>query len=219
MRVFFAFLSYFFLVTANAQCRVLDPELQGSYSGGCVNGLAEGDGAAKGAAEYRGAFRQGKKQGKGVKSWANGDRYEGEFADDHRNGFGVYTWGRGRWEGERYEGGYSNDQRHGYGTYRYTTGDVYTGPWKDDIATGPPTGMMLARKKFEEEARAAVAKEGARVCREMAVGIGNWEWVRGVVVAVKDEQVGVRIDEPGKHGHFKPGETAWDAPAAWVPCL
>ena len=39
----------------------------------------------------------------------------------------------------------------------------------------------------------------------MAVGIGNWEWVRGVVVAVKDEEVGVRIDEPGSYGHFKAG--------------
>jgi hypothetical protein len=200
-------------------CRVLDPELQGSYSGGCVNGLAEGEGVARGTAEYRGGFRQGKKEGKGVKTWANGDRFEGEFRDDSRNGFGVYTWGRGRWQGERYEGGYSNDQRHGFGIYRRPTGDVYTGPWKEDVATGPPTPMMMARKKFEDEARDAVAKEGVKVCREMAVGIGNWEWVRGVVVAVKDEEVGVRIDEPGRYGHFKMGETAWDAATAWVPCL
>ena len=219
MRVLFVFFSYFILVTANAQCRVMDAELQGSYSGGCVNGLAEGEGTARGAAQYQGQFRQGKKYGKGVKTWANGDRYEGEFADDQRNGLGIYTWGLGRWRGERYEGGYSNDQRHGYGTYRYATGDVYAGPWQSDVATGPATGMMLARKKYEEEARAAVAKEGVRVCREMAVGIGNWEWVRGVVVAVKDEEIGVRVDEPGKYGHFTAGQTAWDAPTAWVPCL
>jgi hypothetical protein len=219
MRVLFVFFSYFILVTANAQCRVMDAELQGSYSGGCVNGLAEGEGTARGAAQYQGQFRQGKKYGKGVKTWANGDRYEGEFADDQRNGLGIYTWGLGRWRGERYEGGYSNDQRHGYGTYRYATGDVYAGPWQSDVATGPATGMMLARKKHEEEARSAVAKEGVKVCREMAVGIGNWEWVRGVVVAVKDDQVGVRVDEPGRYGHFKAGETAWDAPTAWMPCL
>jgi len=219
MRVLFVFFSYFILVTANAQCRVMDAELQGSYSGGCVNGLAEGEGAARGTAQYQGGFRQGKKHGKGVKTWANGDRYEGEFADDQRNGLGIYTWGLGRWRGERYEGGYSNDQRHGYGTYRYATGDVYAGPWQSDVATGPATGMMLARKKHEEEARSAVAKEGVKVCREMAVGIGNWEWVRGVVVAVKDDQVGVRVDEPGRYGHFKAGETAWDAPTAWMPCL
>jgi hypothetical protein len=219
VRILFVFLGYFFLVTANAQCRVLDPELQGGYSGGCLNGLAEGEGAARGAAEYQGGFRQGMKNGKGVKTWPNGDRYEGEFTDDRRNGFGVYTWGRGPWAGERYEGGYSNDRRHGFGTYRRPSGDVYTGPWQNDAISGQPTGMMVARKMFEDEARAAVAKEGVKVCREMAVGIGNWEWVRGVVVAVKDDQVGVRIDEPGKHGHFTSGQTAWDAPTAWVPCL
>jgi hypothetical protein len=200
-------------------CRVLDPELQGTYSGGCANGLAEGDGMARGSAEYQGGFRQGMKHGKGVKTWANGDRYEGEFIDDRRNGFGVYTWGRGPWQGERYEGGYSNDMRHGFGTYRRPSGDVYIGAWQNDVAIGAPTGMELARKKFAEEAKAAVAKEGTRVCREMAVGIGNWEWARGVVVAVKDDEVGVRIDEPGNYGHFTKGQTAWDQPTAWVPCL
>jgi hypothetical protein len=40
-----------------------------------------------------------------------------------------------------------------------------------------------------------------------------------VVVALKADQVGVRIDEPGKHGQFKAGETAWDQPTAWTPCL
>ena len=206
--------------SAQAQtCRVLDPELQGSYSGGCANGLAEGEGTASGSAEYRGEFHLGRKHGKGVKTWANGDRYEGAFVEDRREGFGTYTWGRGKWQGERYEGGYSRDQRHGFGTYRWPSGDYYAGPWESDVATGPPTGMMLARSKFAEEARAAVAKEGVKVCREMPVGIGNWEWVRGVVVAVKDDQVGVRIDEPGQYGHFKAGETAWSEPTEWTPCL
>jgi hypothetical protein len=217
MKLLFAVVTYLFAVNANAQtCRVLDRELQGSYSGGCVSGLAEGEGAAKGTAEYRGTFRQGKKHGKGVKTWSNGDRYEGEFVDDHREGFGIYTWGGGKWAGERYEGGYSNDLRHGFGTYRWPSGDTYAGPWQNDAPTGPATGMMLARKKFEEEARAAVAKEGVKVCRELDAG-GAREWVRGVVVAVKDDAVGVRVDEPG--GRFKKGETAWGEPTEWTPCL
>ena len=214
-----ALLLVFVGMEANAQCRVLDPELQGSYSGGCVNGLAEGEGVAQGTAEYRGEFRQGRKNGKGVKTWANGDRYEGAFVEDRREGLGTYTWGRGKWQGERYEGGYNNDQRHGFGSYRWPGGDYYAGPWESDVATGPPTPMMLARNKFVEESRAAVAREGVKVCREVPVGIGNWEWVRGVVVAVKDDQVGVRIDEPGEHGRFKAGETTWDEPTAWTPCL
>ena len=206
MRLFFLLMVIGFSVQAQT-CRVLDPELQRSYSGGCANGLAEGEGAASGIAEYRGGFHQGKKHGKGVKTWANGDRYEGGFVEDRKEGFGIYTWGRGKWEGERYEGGYSNDQRHGFGNYSWPTGDYYAGPWQSDVGTGPPTGMMLAKKKFEEEARAAVAKEGVKVCREMAAG----KWERGVVVSVTADQVGVRMD--------KTAETIWDYPTAWTPCL
>jgi len=79
--------------------------------------------------------------------------------------------------------------------------------------------MMLARKKYEAEAREAVAKEGTRVCRELAVGIGSWEWARGVVVKVDGEKIGVRVDDPGKHGQYKAGEVTSDAPTAWIPCL
>ena len=54
---------YFFVLLAlpalAQECRVLDPELQGSYTGPCVNGLAEGRGAASGLATYEGEFRAG----------------------------------------------------------------------------------------------------------------------------------------------------------------
>jgi hypothetical protein len=49
-------------------CRVLDPQLQGSYSGPCVNGLAEGKGVATGISSYEGDFKAGRKHGRGVKT-------------------------------------------------------------------------------------------------------------------------------------------------------
>jgi hypothetical protein len=220
------FLLFAFSWQAAAQeCRVLDPELQGRYAGPCVDGLAEGEGSASGFAEYRGAFKAGRKHGKGVKSWPNGDRYEGEFVDDRKHGFGVYAWGRGPWAGERYEGSYVNDRRHGDGVYRWPSGDSYRGPWKDDAFAGPGTAMMIARAKFEQEARAAVAKPGQKVCREMPVGIGGGDWVRGTVVQVDAERVAVRIDDPGVHAHViadveaRRGEIIWDAPTGWTPCF
>jgi hypothetical protein len=206
------------------ECRVLDPELQGRYSGGCVNGLAEGAGTASGVARYEGEFKAGRKHGKGVKTWANGDRYEGSFVEDRKEGVGVYAWGRGPWAGERYEGAYLHDQRHGFGVYRWPSGDVYAGPWKEDAFAGPPTEMMVARAKSEAAARAAVAKEGQKVCREMPIGIGDRDWVRGVVVSVNSEQVAVRIDDTGRHPHVianvevHKGDTVWDAPVNWTPC-
>lgn len=215
----------FFLASAvrAENCRVIDPELQGSYSGPCVNGLAEGVGSASGTASYHGGFKAGLKDGHGVKSWPNGDRYEGGFVNDRKEGQGVYTWGRGKWEGERYEGGYVADRRQGYGVYRWPTGDVYSGPWDKDAMTGPSTPMMLAHQKFLQEARAAVAKEGQKVCRAVRVGIARRDWVRGTVVAVEagKERVGVRIDEPGKFpgGEARAGEVVWDVTEAWTPCL
>jgi hypothetical protein len=207
------------------ECKVLDLELRGSYEGGCKYGLAEGVGHAQGTAEYRGEFRAGKKHGQGAKTWPNGDRYEGEFADDRREGRGKYTWGRGPWAGESYEGDYVADKRHGEGTYRFASGDVYRGPWAEDRITGHATPMMLARRKFEEEAKRAVAAEGQKVCREMRVGIALGEWIRGTVVGVSGEQVGVRVDEPGTYRHtiagveLQKGDVVWDSPTEWTPCL
>jgi hypothetical protein len=206
------------------QCRVLDPELQVSYAGPCVNGLASGTGTAIGTAEYRGEFRDGRKHGKGVKTWPNGDRYDGEFFEDRLEGFGAYSFGRGPWAGERYEGDYANDRRHGYGVYRWATGDVYKGPWREDAAVGAATPMMAAQARWREGARAAVAKSGQKVCRELPVGIGGRDWVRGTVVAVQEDKVAVRIDDLGSQSNalaatMKPGEALWDTPEVWTPCL
>lgn len=205
-------------------CWVHDAELRGGYAGPCVNGLAEGFGTATGSADYRGDFKAGRKHGKGIKTWANGDRYEGDFIDDRLEGFGIYVFGRGPWAGERYEGDYLDGRRHGYGVYRWATGDVYRGPWREDTAIGAPTAMMLAQIRMQREARAAVAKEGQKVCRELPVGIARRDFVRGVVVAVADDKVGVRIEDLGSDSNalagtgVKRGEVLWDAPAAWMPC-
>jgi hypothetical protein len=199
-------------------CKVLDPELQASYSGPCVDGLAEGQGSASGTAEYVGGFKAGRKHGPGVKTWPNGDRYEGEFVADHREGYGSYVWGRGAWQGERYDGEYVADRRNGYGIYWWQSGDVYAGPWQGDAPSGPATQMMRARANHAAEVRAAVAKEGQKVCREMPVGIAGREWARGVVVGIEGEHVGVRIDDPGKQGILPRGEVVWDLAYSWTPC-
>jgi len=216
------FVSAVFLLAASCafaqECKVLDPELQKSYGGPCVNGLAEGEGSASGAAEYRGGFKAGRKHGRGVKAWPNGDRYEGEFAADHKDGYGSYEWGRGAWEGERYDGSFAADRRQGYGIYWWPSGDVYAGPWESDRPTGPGTEMMRARARFAAEALAAVAKPGQKVCREVPVGIGGRDWVRGVVVGIEADHVGVRIEDPGTHARLPRGEVAWDLAWSWMPC-
>ena len=71
---------------------------------------------------------------------------------------------------------------------------------------------------------AAVAKPGARVCREMQVGIAERDWVRGSVVQVEGAKVKVQIDEPGRFAHvigaatLARGSVVADEARAWIPC-
>ena len=46
-----------------------------------------------------GEYKDDKRNGQGIYTWANGNRYEGEFKDDKINGRGLYTWA----DGQRYE--------------------------------------------------------------------------------------------------------------------
>jgi hypothetical protein len=207
-------------------CRVLDPELQGMYKGDCRNGLADGQGEARGQAEYRGGFRAGRKHGHGVKVWPSGDRYEGEFVEDRKQGTGIYTWGdRGPAAGDRYSGQYVADRRQGFGTYTWRSGDVYAGQWSEDRPAGPLPGPILDRARAEKEQEIGVARIGARVCRQLRVGIAERDWIRGEVIATQPGRIDVRIDEAGRLPRVVNGMTlvkgsvVTGAASDWTPCL
>lgn len=84
---------------------------------------------------------------------------------------------------------------------------------------------QFARTIADTAAQAAVARPGARVCREMRVGIAERDWVGGVVVKVEATVVEVRVDDPGRFLNtlngveLKKGVVVRDDPAAWIPCL
>jgi hypothetical protein len=215
------------IAEAQSVCAVLDPELQGSYEGGCAGGKAEGQGTAKGSATYAGGFHEGKKQGRGVKTWSWGDRYEGEFADDRKDGWGTYAWGtRSLFAGDRYEGGFSNDKRNGYGVYTWASGDSYAGPWKDDAVAGRATPMMIARFRATNASLEALAKPGVKVCHESSLGTELKAWIEGETQAVNPaaRQVSVRVTKLGQASlvvagtQVAAGEVVWDDPLNWIPC-
>lgn len=84
---------------------------------------------------------------------------------------------------------------------------------------------QFARAISDTAAHAAVAKTGARACREMQVGIAERDWVRGVVIGTEGSRVAVRIDEPGRFEHalhgvkVARGAIVRDDALAWTPCL
>jgi hypothetical protein len=96
------------------------------------------------------------------------------------------------------------------------------------VTTGQPSPeseTMLARTVNERAIRAAVSHPGTTVCRQLMVGIAERDWVRGEVVEVGDQIIGVRIRDSGRFPHMVgktaivPGTVIWAAPVAWTPCV
>ena len=62
---------------------------------------------------YEGEVKNGKKEGKGIEYYNNGDRYEGDFKNDKYDGKGIYYFNHGEFKGDRYEGDWKNDKKEG----------------------------------------------------------------------------------------------------------
>lgn len=220
----FAMIGVLVPVLANAEpCKVIDPELQDFYDGGCRRGLAHGKGHARGSAEYVGEFRKGKKHGYGVKNWAWGDRYEGEFLNDRKHGKGMYVWGAGsQWAGERYIGGFVADKRHGWGTYFWPNGDRFDGEWKEDLRYG--YSVMEQRRQAAFVARkAALGEPGTTVCGQTKVGIAEEVSLRGVTDRLEETMLIVKITAvtPTASGllpAFGAGDAVQGSIWDWMPC-
>jgi len=170
--VFFTlFLSAGVASAIGATCKVEDPDIATEYSGGCRNGLAHGKGTAIGRDKYVGDFRDGELSGKGIYTWANGNRYEGDYRDGKPNGKGVYT----RPSGTRYEGGWRDARRNGYGVltvarseYHELEGRSSKGDWKGDqyIEQGIFEGGALILQCPSEKACAELQASAGKIRKD-----------------------------------------------------
>ena len=223
LKTLFVFVVAIPLCANGADCKVVDPELQDFYLGGCRNGLAHGKGYARGTAEYEGGFRKGLKDGKGVKTWPWGDRYEGGFLADRKHGKGMYVWGSDSpWAGERYVGDYWNDRRHGLGTYYWPTGDRFEGMWKEDGRYGY-TAMEVRREQVGKARRQALTP-GTQVCSYANIGVAFGRQI-GLIESVRENTVQVRLlrlegtVDTAAVGAPQPGVLLSTAFEDWTPCL
>ncbi len=145
-----------------------------TWSGACPNGVAEGRGitqwfqGGKPNDRFEGTLRDGQRTGRGVFTWANGNRYDGEWRDNERNGRGVFStaagdrydgeWrdgmpngrGAGTWvSGNRYDGEWRDGKRSGRGAYTFADGDRYEGEWRDGRPNGRGKGTYRDGSVYE----------------------------------------------------------------------
>ena len=100
------------VLSAQEECRVLKPEISGTYTGKCKKGLADGKGKSLGTDKYDGQFKEGLPSGKGAYTWANGDKYRVTGRTGKREGEGDFkfqidekdTIVSGLWENDKYLG-------------------------------------------------------------------------------------------------------------------
>mmetsp|Transcript_23918 Transcript_23918/g.40104 ORF Transcript_23918/g.40104 Transcript_23918/m.40104 type:complete len:763 (+) Transcript_23918:65-2353(+) len=119
------------------------PDSIGTYEGG-RNELRERHGRGistyANGDKYEGEYNNGLKEGRGKYIFAavgNGQNafYEGEWKTNKKSGHGIFVYPNGA----KYEGEWKDDQRHGVGTYTYPNGDVYTGQWARGLKHGNGT--------------------------------------------------------------------------------
>lgn len=120
---------------STTMCKVLDQDIAGSYSGGCKDGLAHGEGVAKWVDEYRGMFVDGKIHGKGTYAMKDGHKYVGDFVDGKHHGKGTFTLT----SGDKYEGDFVDGKQQGKGTYAWQNGTKYEGDFVDGKIHGKGT--------------------------------------------------------------------------------
>ena len=76
--------------------------------------------------KYVGEWKDGQKNGQGTYTWSNGNKYLGEYKDGKKHGQGTMTW-----KGLKYVGEYKDGKQHGQGTKTYSDGEKYVGEWKE----------------------------------------------------------------------------------------
>ncbi len=72
--------------------------------------------------------------------------------------------------------------------------------------------------------RAALSKPGAQVCRQIGIGIAEYDWIRGRVSEIGADRIRVRLDNAGRFPQtldgvrLAQGTLVWDEMSKWVPC-
>ena len=97
--------------------------------------------------KYDGEWKDGKKHGRGVFTWPSGSKYDGEYKDDYFNGRGVFTWPNG----VKYDGEWKDNKKNGRGMETWADGRKYVGEYKDDKMNGRGVFTYKNGMKYDGE--------------------------------------------------------------------
>jgi hypothetical protein len=105
---------------------------------------------ATGGERYEGQIAKdsGKRQGKGVLRWPNGNAYGGEWVDGAMCGDGQFFHAV---EGDRYSGGFKDDKKHGEGKYTFANGNSYSGQFAFDKRHGTGRYSWMCGDEYDGE--------------------------------------------------------------------
>ncbi len=130
------------ILYGQAECKVLMPEISGSYKGKCKKGMANGKGLAVGIDIYEGRFSKGLPDGTGKYTWADGRIYKGSWSEGIRKGQGTMIYPRA---GED---------------------SIVAGIWNDDVYLGP---VPLPPYKIDRSM--SVVRSSIRKINDMGSGV------------------------------------------------
>jgi len=94
---------------------------------------------------YKGEFKDGKKQGRGLYEWSNGDKFDGTFVDDKPSGTGKWDFA----SGDKYAGEVVGGVIVGKGVFIARNGDKFEGPFIDGKPNGKGVYRFASGDRFE----------------------------------------------------------------------
>jgi len=100
-------------------------------------------------------------------------------------------------------------------------------PWSPAPPMAAPLPVLEQARRLDvaqRSAEAANGRLGAVVCRSLPVGLAEQDWIRGQVLSVQEDQILVRVDDPGRFLQsldgvdLKVGSQIRGKVVDWFPC-
>lgn len=143
--------SFFSMMAQSGSCVVKLEAINGTYTGDCKDGKANGNGKSVGTDQYEGHFKNGLPDGEGKYTWKNGDVYTGNFKKGLKEGKGTLLK--------------SADS---------ATGKTLTGYWKKDEYFGEYEVAYKVLSSTPEVSRVEVENiSGGKIMKTIKVVIEN----------------------------------------------